>query len=186
MKEGKGQGPQRAGKPHPFGGFAGGLRGLFAFHMRGPWTLLRVLRKSEMNKYLYLQQQIEQTLHSFPLPFQSFQYRSPSRPAPSPSPALLCAGVIIWVSTPPPKAQERRDQGEAWLREGCGVSFHILLCSKPGTAVGGGHQEQREVEKRTAPPPHVPAPPPTFTVFPGPGSWARSGSHTNPLLPGPG
>ena len=153
MKEGKGQGPQRAGKPHPFGGFAGGLRGLFAFHMRGPWTLLRVLRKSEMNKYLYLQQQIEQTLHSFPLPFQSFQYRSPSRPAPSPSPALLCAGVIIWVSTPPPKAQERRDQGEAWLREGCGVSFHILLCSKPGAAAGGrapGAERGREAHSPTS------------------------------------
>lgn len=93
-----------------------------------------------MNKYLYLQQQIEQTLPPFPLCLlRVFSISFSLRPTPGPSPALL-ARVTVWVR---PRQEPRKgDQGGVSLRAGWGVSFHILLSFKPGAAVGGGHLEQ--------------------------------------------
>lgn len=125
-----------------------------------------------MNKYLYLQQQIEQTLPPVPpspLPVFSIPFHSHSCSASGPSSALP-ARVTVWVR--PPQKPRKGGQGGAWLRAGWGVSFHILLFSKPGgqqeEAPGAVRGREAHSPAWPSPRPHVPAASPNFHSVPQP------------------
>lgn len=92
-----------------------------------------------MNKYLYVQQPIGQTLPArppSPLPVFFTPFHSHSRSARS-KPSTASSGHCMGQA--PTRAQDRRPgRGLAEDRVGGGVSFHISLFSKPGAAAGGG------------------------------------------------
>lgn len=153
--------------------------GVFAFQSRGPWTLLRVPRKSEMtNTFIYSDKQNRPSLH--PLSPSSLFYTLPPPAPPRSEPSSARWGHCMGHPTPTPKAQER-GAGRGWLRAGWAPLF-TFCCALSLGAAGGGRRGQGEVEKRTA---RLPAPAlPRRSQCSAPP--VPSGPHPNPPPPGPG